>query len=102
MKIRRDRGGRSTGAAVQGRLDGIRDAFTTERVRRGLLNARRRVGLTKAGQLALLAAVVTWIVARIIAGTPLVGLTFSLPGDGRIGFVVLGILAALASLATPR
>jgi fucose permease len=38
----------------------------------------------------------------IVVGTPLVGLTFSLPGDGRIGFVVLGALAALASLATPR
>ena len=38
----------------------------------------------------------------IVAGTPLVGLTFALPGDGRIGFVVLGALAALASLATPR
>jgi MFS family permease len=38
----------------------------------------------------------------IVVGTPLVGLTFSLPGDGRLGFVVLGILAALASLATPR
>ena len=38
----------------------------------------------------------------IVVGTPLVGLTFSLPGDGRIGFVAIGILAALASLATPR
>jgi fucose permease len=38
----------------------------------------------------------------IVVGTPLVGLTFSLPGDGRIGFVAMGILAALASLATPR
>jgi cyanate permease len=38
----------------------------------------------------------------IVVGTPLVGLTFSLPGDGRVGFVVLGCLAALASLATPR
>lgn len=43
-----------------------------------------------------------WAALTIVAGTPLVGLTFSLPGDGRIGFVVLGILAALASLATPR
>jgi MFS family permease len=43
-----------------------------------------------------------WASLVIVAGTPLVGLTFSLPGDGRIGFVVLGILAALASLATPR
>ncbi len=38
----------------------------------------------------------------IVAGTPLVGLTFSLPGDGRIGFVGAGLLAALAALATPR
>jgi len=38
----------------------------------------------------------------IVAGAPLVGLTFSLPGDGRIGFVAIGILAALAALATPR
>jgi fucose permease len=38
----------------------------------------------------------------IVVGTPLVGLTFSLPGDGRIGFVAMGIVAALASLATPR
>ena len=43
-----------------------------------------------------------WAALVIIAATPLVGLTFSLPGDGRIGFVVLGVLAALASLATPR
>jgi fucose permease len=38
----------------------------------------------------------------IVVGTPLVGLTFSLPGDGRIGFVAIGVLAALAALATPR
>ena len=38
----------------------------------------------------------------IVVGTPLVGLTFSLPGDGRIGFIAMGVLAALAALATPR
>lgn len=43
-----------------------------------------------------------WASLVIVAGTPLVGLTFSLPGDGRIGFVAVGILAALAALATPR
>jgi MFS family permease len=43
-----------------------------------------------------------WASLVIVAGTPLVGLTFSLPGDGRIGFVVLGACAALAALATPR
>jgi DHA1 family inner membrane transport protein len=43
-----------------------------------------------------------WASLAIVAGTPLVGLTFSLPGDGRVGFIVLGVLAALAALATPR
>jgi MFS family permease len=43
-----------------------------------------------------------WASLVIVAGTPLVGLTFSLPGDGRIGFVTIGVLAALAALATPR
>ena len=42
------------------------------------------------------------LILVIVVGTPLVGLTFSLPGDGRLGFVVLGGLAALAALATPR
>ncbi len=43
-----------------------------------------------------------WAALVIVAGTPLVGLTFTLPGDGRIGFVVLGALAMLASLAAPE
>ena len=43
-----------------------------------------------------------WAALFVVAGTPLVGLTFSLPGDGRAGFVALGVLAALAALATPR
>jgi len=43
-----------------------------------------------------------WASFVIVVGAPLVGLTFSLPGDGRIGFVSIGILAALASFATPR
>jgi fucose permease len=43
-----------------------------------------------------------WASLTIVAGAPLVGLTFSLPGDGRIGFVTLGAVAALGALATPR
>jgi MFS transporter, NNP family, nitrate/nitrite transporter len=35
----------------------------------------------------------------ILAGTPLLGLTFSLPGDGRIGFAVVAVLWAAAALA---
>ena len=38
----------------------------------------------------------------ILVGTPLVGLTFSLPGDGRIGFLVVATLWAATALAVPR
>jgi MFS family permease len=38
----------------------------------------------------------------ILVGTPLLGLTFSLPGDGRIGFVAVGALWAAAALAVRR
>jgi MFS family permease len=38
----------------------------------------------------------------ILVATPLVGLTFSLPGDGRIGFVVLAVLWALTAASVPR
>lgn len=38
----------------------------------------------------------------ILIATPLVGLTFALPGAGRIGFVVVGGLWALAAFSVPR
>src|SRR5690242_4486289 len=69
---------RKSGAAVQRRLDRLRDGLTTERLRRSMLNVRRRIGLTTGGQLALLAAVATWVVARVIAGTPLFVLAYGL------------------------
>lgn len=43
-----------------------------------------------------------WAIAVIVAGTPLLGLTFSLPGDGRIGFACLAVLWAAALVAIPR
>jgi hypothetical protein len=39
--------------------------------------------------------------AAIVAVTPLVGLTFDLPGDGRAGFIALAALWALAACAIP-
>ncbi len=38
----------------------------------------------------------------ILIGTPLLGLTFSLPGGGRTGFAVVAVLYALAALAVRR
>jgi MFS family permease len=39
--------------------------------------------------------------AAIVVATPLIGLTFGLPGNGRIGFIVLAALWALAALSAP-
>jgi MFS family permease len=38
----------------------------------------------------------------IVAGTPLLGLSFALPGDGRLGFAAVAALWAAALLALPR
>ena len=38
----------------------------------------------------------------ILIGTPLAGLTFGLPGDGRVGFLVIGLLWAAALLAVSK
>ncbi len=38
----------------------------------------------------------------IVCGAPLVGLTFSLPGEGRIGFAALAALSLAAIAAIPR
>lgn len=37
----------------------------------------------------------------VVVGTPLVGLTFDLPGDGRIGFAIIAALWAAAVLVLP-
>lgn len=39
--------------------------------------------------------------ALIVAGLPLVGLTFSLPGKGRIGFLVIAVLWIIGLLGLP-
>lgn len=41
-------------------------------------------------------------ILTIVAGTPLVGLTFSLPGDGSVGFVAIAALSTAALAALPR
>jgi MFS family permease len=38
----------------------------------------------------------------ILVGTPLVGLSFSLPGDGRLGFAAVAALWALTALCVPK
>jgi MFS family permease len=49
-----------------------------------------------------IAAVTLPAVVAILVGAPLVGVTFDLPGEGRIGFAVLGVCWALAAAVWPR
>lgn len=51
------------------------------------------LGLATGWQMANTAAALT-----IVVGAPLLGLTFSLPGDGRIGFMIVALLWAGALL----
>lgn len=43
-----------------------------------------------------------WGNLAVLVATPLLGLAFSLPGEGRIGFLVIAALAAAALLTLPR
>jgi MFS family permease len=43
-----------------------------------------------------------YAVTTVIVATPLVGATFGLSGGGRIGFLAVAVLTALAATAVPR
>ena len=51
------------------RFDEIRDRIGPAALRRSWLRIERRIGITRAGQAALVGAVVCWILAYVVAGT---------------------------------
>ena len=65
--VRRD----AVARRVQTRVDVVRDAVEVSRLRRTLAAAWQRLGLTRTGQAAVVASVVPWVAARIVAGTTL-------------------------------
>ncbi|HSC91451.1 MAG TPA: MFS transporter [Gaiellaceae bacterium] len=44
----------------------------------------------------------SFAIVVVVAGTPLLGLTFSLPGEGRLGFAAAAACCAAALLVVPR
>jgi uncharacterized protein (DUF58 family) len=56
---------------VLGAFDQVRERFATERIRESWEVFQRAVGLTRSGQIAIFAAFLLWLVARLIAGTSL-------------------------------
>jgi uncharacterized protein (DUF58 family) len=75
---RRSASSRGAGAAVQTRLDRVRDATTAESIRQAWVGLRRRVGLTTSGQVALFGVVVTYAFGRVIGGLPILLLAYGL------------------------
>lgn len=56
---------------ARARLDTVRDQLAIPALRRRAQALVRRLGLTRTGQIAVVASVVPWIVARVVAGTAL-------------------------------
>ena len=80
MRIFRRRSASSggAGAAVQSRLDRVRDALSAQSIRRGWISVRRRIGLTTSGQVALFGFVVMYAFGRVIGGLPVLLLAWGL------------------------
>ena len=43
----------------------------------------------------------SWAISAVLVGTPWLGLTFSLPSEGRVGFAVAAVLAVAVLVAVP-
>jgi len=71
------------------RLDRIRDEAEVSSLRRRAQAIVRRSGLTRVGQIAIGAAIIPWVAARIIAGTTLYVLAY-----GTVAVVIASIFLA--------
>lgn len=75
LPSRRKRVSLVTVADLRGRVftwaDRIADALAAGSVRQRWQELQRRIGITRSGQVALIAALIPWIVARVVAGTAL-------------------------------
>ena len=85
---RRSRPG-SLGVRVRTFLDRLTDSVALGSLRARVVGLHRRLGLTKAGYMAVVAAVVLWIVAYVVAGGAMY-----LAAYGALAFVVLAIVLA--------
>ena len=74
----RQRGGRGNAApgttenavrGVRGRVDRIVESFGPSALRKRFLDLQRKLGITRSGQIAIVGAVVLWLMARVVAGT---------------------------------
>jgi uncharacterized protein (DUF58 family) len=64
-----DRRGEQALRGVRARLDRIGAALGPAAVRRRFLALQRKLGITRSGQIAVVGAVLLWLMARVVAGT---------------------------------
>jgi uncharacterized protein (DUF58 family) len=55
--------------SVRARFDRLAEALGPKAVRRRFLDLQRKLGITRSGQIAIIGAVVLWVMARVVAGT---------------------------------
>ena len=55
--------------ALLARLDRVVDALSPGSIKRSLDRLQRRMGITRSGQVAIVGAVILWLMARVVAGT---------------------------------
>lgn len=75
--------------ALGWRLDRALDAVGGGALRSRLRQLERRLGITRAGELAIIGAVALWVTARIVAGTAIYAIAY-----GALLFVVVGYFIA--------
>ncbi len=68
----------STKTRIQTRYDRIRDGLAPQEVRKRWENAKRAVGLTTSGQVAIVGVVLTYVFGRIIGGLPILLMAYGL------------------------
>ncbi len=73
---------------VRAAIDNLNDALRSGELRRRAIELRRRLGLTRSGWVALFAAIVLWLLARIIAGTAMYLAAYGAAAFLGLAFVV--------------
>src|SRR3982074_2323238 len=86
---RRGSGGGALATQAATEVDRLRDRLSFGSLRNNAERVLRWIGLTRSGYIALVGAVMLWLVGRIVSGTAMY-----LAAYGAVAFVVIGILLA--------
>ena len=70
-------------------VDQVADALAYTNLRRYAMDAHRWLGLTRSGYIAIVGAVLLWLMARVVAGTAIY-----IAAYGAIGLVIVGVAIA--------